>query len=328
MHHTAPFSLPPASLFLLILCHLLPSSFSAICLHTVCASRKFPLRLWGELRFSLLRSSLVLLLYVFHAGKASSSCMQQGVCSVCGCPIRDPTVWCYNLPFQKDPLSIFLSLWLLFSLFLYKTFMPLFFFPVSDSFTLFSSTYFLNLFIWLLALCHFPPYMHSLSLSLFLPPPTLRHLKWLIFPVYFSVFLYSFLASADLVSQKSSNPRHFAKKHTKKEFKFTINWGLQWKSFECLVARLDRPPCSLQSRAQFLRGIFKYDTFWGSFASNGTVCEAWSPVNSGAPRRHKPPSASILNKASVFSLQGGGCCVCAAVQPTGEPTDQGPPPYG
>lgn len=104
----------------------LPSPFSAICLHSVCASRKFPLCLWGELRFSLLRSSLVLLLYVFHAGKASSSCMQQGVCSVCGCPIRDPTVWCYNLPIQRDPLSIVLSLWLLFSLFLYETFMPLF----------------------------------------------------------------------------------------------------------------------------------------------------------------------------------------------------------
>ncbi len=192
MHHAAPFSLPPASLFLLILCHLLPSSFSAICLHSVCASRKFPLRLWGELRFSLLCSSLVFLLYVFHAGKASSSCMQQGVCSVCGCPIRDPTVWCYNLPFQKDPLSIFLSLWLLFSLFLYKMFMPLFFPPVSDYFILFSLTYFLNLFIWLLPLWHSPPYMHSLSLSLSTPTNT-HTLKMtpfscllFCFPVFFS----------------------------------------------------------------------------------------------------------------------------------------------
>lgn len=87
---TSPFLQHPS--FLLILCHLLPSSFSAICLHSVCASREFPFCLWGELRFSLLRSSLVLLLYVFHAGKGSSSCMQQGVCSVCGCPIRDPTM--------------------------------------------------------------------------------------------------------------------------------------------------------------------------------------------------------------------------------------------
>lgn len=50
-------------------------------------------------------------------------------------------------PIQRDALSIFLSLWLLFSLFLYKTFITLIFFPVSDYFILFSLTYFLNLFI-------------------------------------------------------------------------------------------------------------------------------------------------------------------------------------
>lgn len=179
---TSPFLQLPS--FLLILCHLLPSSFSAICLHSVCASREFPFRLWGELRFSLLRSSLVLLLYVFHAGKGSYSCMQQGVCSVCGCPIRDPTMWCYNLPIHKDPLSISLTLSLaaLFSLFL-QDFHALIFFPISDYFILFSLTYFLNLFIWLLHLWLFPPYMHSLSLSLSLPPNTLTHLKWLLFPV-------------------------------------------------------------------------------------------------------------------------------------------------
>lgn len=49
--YMAPVSFPPASLFLLILCHLPPSSFSAICLHSVCASRKFPLRLWGNCVF-------------------------------------------------------------------------------------------------------------------------------------------------------------------------------------------------------------------------------------------------------------------------------------
>lgn len=109
-HLYAHFSYSPASLFLLILCHLLPSSFSAICLQSVCASREFPFCLWGELRFSLLRSALVLPLYVFHAGKGSSSCMQQGVCSVGGCPIRDRTVWCYNLPIHRDRLSISISL--------------------------------------------------------------------------------------------------------------------------------------------------------------------------------------------------------------------------
>ena len=202
--YTAPVSFPPASLFLLILCHLPPSSFSAICLHSVCASRKFPLRLWGELRFSLLRSSLVLLLYVFRAGKASSSCMQQGVCSVCGCPIRDPTVWCYNLSIQRDPLSICLSLWLLFSLFLYEMFLPLFSFL---SLTTLSPS---PPFSFLICLCdsypcHFPPYTtyrHSLSLSLSLPPLTLTYLKWLLFPVYLTVFLYSFLALDGLVAKE------------------------------------------------------------------------------------------------------------------------------
>lgn len=105
IHHIIPHLLSLASHFLLIICHLLPSYFTAICLHTVCASRKFPLCPQGELRFSLLCSSLVPLLYVFHTGKASSSCMQQGVCSVCGCPIRDPPVWCYNLPIYQDPLT-------------------------------------------------------------------------------------------------------------------------------------------------------------------------------------------------------------------------------
>lgn len=167
-HHfiySSYFSLPPASFFLLILCHLLSSSFSAICQHSVCASRKFPLRLWGELRFSLLRSSLVLLLYVFHAGKASSSCMQQRVCSVCGCPIRDPTVWCYNLP-SSGILSLSFSLSGCSFLFLSTQRSCPYFFSVSVCFILFSLTYFLNLFIWLLPLLHFPPYMHSLSLSL------------------------------------------------------------------------------------------------------------------------------------------------------------------
>lgn len=47
--------------------------------------------------FSLFHSSLLLLLCVFHAGKASPSCVQQGACSVYGCPIRDP----YSLMFQS-----------------------------------------------------------------------------------------------------------------------------------------------------------------------------------------------------------------------------------
>lgn len=105
VHHIIQFLLSLVSHFLLILCHLLPSHFQAFCLHTVCASRKFPLCPRGEWRFSVLRSSLILLLYVFHTGKASSSCMQQGVCSVCGSPIRDPPVWCYNLSIQQDPLT-------------------------------------------------------------------------------------------------------------------------------------------------------------------------------------------------------------------------------
>lgn len=198
-------SLPPASLLLLILSHLLPSSFSAICLHSVCASRKFPLCLWGELRFSLLRSSLVLLLYVFHAGKASSSCMQQGVCSVCGCPIRDPTVWCYNLPIQRDPLSTILSLWLLFSLSFLQDVHALIFFPVSDYFILFSLTYFLNLFIWLLALWHFPPYTLSctLSHSLSLPPPALT-LKM----TPFSCLLFCFPVFFSGIGQSSLSEKH------------------------------------------------------------------------------------------------------------------------
>lgn len=89
---------------------------------------------------------------------------KQGVCSVCGCPIRDRTMWCYNLPIHRDPLSISLTLSLaaLFSLFL-QDFHALIFFPISDYFILFSLTYFLNLFIWLLHLWLFQPYTQSLS---------------------------------------------------------------------------------------------------------------------------------------------------------------------
>ena len=173
IHHAAPFSCPPLSLVLLILCHLLPSSLSAICLHSVCASRKFPLHLWGELRFSLLCSCLVLLLYVFHAGKASSSCMQQGVCSVWGCPIRDPIVWCYNPPIQRDPLSIFLSLWLLFSFLRYKTFMPSFSLSLTTLSSFPSLTFLICLSDYYLS-WHFPT-SHALSRS---PPPTLSLSHW------------------------------------------------------------------------------------------------------------------------------------------------------
>lgn len=80
-----------------------------------------------------LHLSFILLLYVFHAGKGSSSCMQQGVCSVWSCPIRDLIVWCYS-PQPRGILSLSSSLTVI-----------LFSFPITDYFILFSYTYFLNL---------------------------------------------------------------------------------------------------------------------------------------------------------------------------------------
>ncbi|TNN58257.1 hypothetical protein EYF80_031497 [Liparis tanakae] len=57
----------------------LPSSSSS--LPGVCAGGVFPLRLQGGTAL-FLSSSLVLHSSVFRAAKASSSCLQQGVCSV------------------------------------------------------------------------------------------------------------------------------------------------------------------------------------------------------------------------------------------------------
>lgn len=108
--------------------------FFPICLQSVCTRRGFPFSLWGCcFFFSLLHLSFILFLYVFHAGKSSSSCMQQRVCSVWSCPIRDLTVWCYN-PQPRGILSLSSSLTLI-----------LFSFPITDYFILFSYTYFLNL---------------------------------------------------------------------------------------------------------------------------------------------------------------------------------------
>lgn len=70
-------------------------------------------------------------------------------------------------------------------------------------------------------------YIQALSLthSLSLPPLTLTYFKWLLFPVYLSVFLYSFLALDDLVAKKIQilvvlPPQ---KIQEKKELKFTVN---------------------------------------------------------------------------------------------------------
>lgn len=97
--------------------------------------------------FSLLHLSFILLLYVFHAGKGSSSCMQQAACSVWSCPIRDLTVWCYS-PQPRGILSLSSSLTVI-----------LFSFPITDYFILFSDMYFLNLAP--------KPLPHSPELSLF-----------------------------------------------------------------------------------------------------------------------------------------------------------------
>lgn len=170
MHHTAHVSLPPASLFLLILFHLLPCPFSAMGLHSVCASREFPFRLKRELRFSLLHSSLVLVcfpswqrfVFLHVAGSVLHLRLSH----------KGPYSVMLQSPYPEgSSLYLPFSLTALFSLF-QQDFHALIYFPVSDYIILFSLTYFLNLFIWLLHLWHFPPYMHFLSL----PPMTHSHL--------------------------------------------------------------------------------------------------------------------------------------------------------
>lgn len=126
----ATHSLSPASSLLVILCHLLPSSFSALCLHSVCASTEFPSSLWGELRFSLLRSSLVLLLYVSHAGTSFLFLHAAGSVLRLRLSHKGPYSVMLQSPHpQGSSLDLPLSPRLLFSLFFYKTFMPLFSFP-------------------------------------------------------------------------------------------------------------------------------------------------------------------------------------------------------
>lgn len=121
-------SLSPASFLLVILCHLLPSSSSsALCLHSVCASREFPSSLWGELRFSLLRSSLVLPLYVSHAGTSFLFLHAAGSVLRLRLSHKGPYSVMLQSPHpQGSSLDLPLSPRLLFSLFFYKTFMPLF----------------------------------------------------------------------------------------------------------------------------------------------------------------------------------------------------------
>lgn len=126
----ATHSLSPASFLLVILCHLLPSSVSALCLHSVCASREFPSSLWGELRFSLLCSSLVLLLYVSHAGTSFLFLHAAGSVLRLRLSHKGPYSVMLQSPHpQGSSLHLPLSPRLLFSLFFYKTFMPLFSFP-------------------------------------------------------------------------------------------------------------------------------------------------------------------------------------------------------
>lgn len=72
--------IPAASFSIVFLCQPLPLLSSPVYTVFVRAQNSH-LSLLGSLPFSLLRSSLLFLLCVFHAGRASSSCMQRGACS-------------------------------------------------------------------------------------------------------------------------------------------------------------------------------------------------------------------------------------------------------
>lgn len=172
---------------------------------------------------------------------------------------------------EGSSLYLPLSLAALFSLSLWDV-AALIVFPVSYYFIPFYLIFFLNLFMRLLPLSlstlH---YIQALSLthSLSLPPLTLTYFKWLLFPVYLSVFLYSFLALDDLVAKKIQilvvlPPQ---KIQEKKELKFTVNWSLQMNV--CLQAPFSTfySPWSI---------ILKHLLIWHPldyFASSGMVCE-------------------------------------------------------
>lgn len=151
---TPPFSLHHTSFLLSYSIHLFiyylpsPPLFFSICLQSVCTRTGFWFSLWGCCFFFLfqLHLSFILVLYVFHAGKGSSSCMQQGACSVWSCPIRDLIVWCYS-PQPRGILSLSSSLTVIF---------------LSPSLTTLSSSPTRIFLIWLLNLCTHSP---ELSLS-------------------------------------------------------------------------------------------------------------------------------------------------------------------
>lgn len=110
------------------------------------------LSLLGSFSFSLLHSSLLLLLCVFRAGKASSSCMQRGACSCLRLSHKGPrsVMLQSSRPqgssFHLPPFSLFLSSAALFSL-PPQDFNALVFLSASICLIPFSLTYFLNLFI-------------------------------------------------------------------------------------------------------------------------------------------------------------------------------------
>lgn len=133
-------------------CHPLPSFFLSV-YRVFVLVEDFESVSGGAVFFfflSLLHLSFILLLYIFHAGKGSSSCMQQGACSVWSCPIRDLTVWCYSpqpwgIPSSPSSLTVIL-----------------FSFPITDYFILFST----HIYIFFFNLAPKPmPHSPEVSLS-------------------------------------------------------------------------------------------------------------------------------------------------------------------